>query len=295
MNFKPMKPAMLAAVATLCAGLLSAKAAETPILCVATGRAIVPFVIVIEKEQHQALLDKLAEAQVGIDKEAIIKNLAQRLNSEKIVPGEGQTLEGIATELFDSTVLPILAPRVEKFNDVMNKSVSEDSVSAGFIAFTGLAKSMAREKSSYPSIMLHGAYDYVEGKFDQGGEWEWSRENMITGTTKINASLNADIDEDIEFDLNSYGKKHTFNWNFSCSGEVTMEQTYDCKILGHNIYQGTPETKIRVRPSSKVVATKTISAYGYFSVTGKRRAVVEETFPHAAIHEIAVTAEKVDY
>lgn len=288
MAFKTTRLVIIAALANML-WTISAPAEDKPQILTTVGTITVPFVISIEKEQYQTLLDKLPEVRIGIDKAQIIKTLATRLSREELVPSEGQTFESIATELYEENVLPVLEPRVAKFNEVMNQSVSADSVSAGFIAFAGLAKSMAQQTSGYPAMLIDDFYTYAEDEFEQGGTWKLNP--YITETTHFKRTLSADIDEDIEFNLEPYGKKHTFTWDFSCSGEVSMEQSYDCRIIGNKTFKGKPTTTVRVRPSATVTAQKKISPGAYFAVTGKNYAIEHETFEHPAIHEIEVEAK----
>ncbi len=230
----------------------------------------------------------MPEARIEINREHIINNLATRLGNEELVPAEGQTLKDIATEPYEGSVMPVLKPRVAKFNELMNKSVSADTVSTGLIAFSGLAKSMAKQTSAYPAMDLHGIYRYAEDEFEQGGTWK--QEPSITDTTHFSRTLNADIDEDIAFNLEPFGKKRTFTWKFSCSGEVGMELTYDCRIIGNTTYEDGPSTTVRVRPFAEVEAKKTISPGAYFTVDGENYSRAHETFEHPAIHEIVVVA-----
>lgn len=171
---------------------------------------------------------------------------------------------------------------------------TKDSVSAGFIAFSGLAKTMSKQTTSHSSVRIAGQYLYKDDQFDKGGQWEWFADEQgyatITDTSTSNAHLSANIDEDIKIDLNPYGKDHTFTWNFSCSGKVTVEQNYQCKLPTPPVFQGMPHTTIRVRPEAIVVASKNVSLGSYFTTTDKLRVEATKTFPHPALLEIEIIA-----
>ena len=288
-----LKKPLLASITAFCATSSLALGAGVPLQLNGTADKNVPFVIIIEKEEYQNLLDQLPETSVTINKAAIIKNLTTRLGNEEITPTKDQTLESIAAELYQTAVLPVLTPRVEKFNDLINKSSSKDSVSAGYLAFSGLAKSASNIGKSHTSVSIFGQYGYEEGKFLHEGKWEFFDDVTISDAEKFHVYLNADIDEDISFDLKPYGKEHSFSWNFSCSGKVQIEQVFECKLPKPLKFKGTSKTTIRVTPVAIVTASKTISSSNYFSVIGENYARKKKTFPHPATLEFELTAKEV--
>lgn len=288
----PFKTLLLASIATLFAVSPRSHGAAAPLQLSSVASKTVPFVIIIDKHEYQTLLDQLPETSIAIDKKGIIENLTTRLRNEEITPKNDQTFEDIASELYDSAILPVLTPRVEKFNNLINKASSKDSVSAGYIAFSGLTKSITAQGSSYSSVLINGDYSYKEGQFEKEGWWRLFNDTTISDSTHFSAYLNAEIDEDITFDLNPYGKKHTFSWNFSCSGKVTIEQKYTCNLPKPLEFTGRPKITLSVTPQANVTASKTISPSSYFSVTGKRHSYKSNTFYHPATLEITVTAKK---
>ena len=269
------------------------------------------FSFLLEKEDFQSLLKQLPSASVEIDRAAITKRIVQRLNRFEVVLSDGQTIESLAEQLLEEIALPILEPRVEKLNELLNAGATKDKVSAGFLAFTGLAKSMAsRSHSAISTISAMGRYRYIspdieEGKWewwdDRAEEWRphgWPIRAVVSGTTKINGHLNGAIEEEIEFDLAPYGIKQSFTLDFDCDGKVELEQTYASRYVrkaGQSTNSG-PVATVSIRPLTTLTATKTMRLSSGFRMvdTGELwfSKTVKETFEYPAVLEFKVTAEQ---
>jgi len=257
------------------------------------------FVISVEKDDYQALLNQLPIEVIEIDVEAITDVLARRIGAMEIEFETDEARKTVATELCQNVVVPILEDRVEKFNDLFVSQVKEDKVSAGLIAFGGLAKSMTESSQRGVSSVQPNCKFNVRDQV-----WEWwdsDREKWlpaprastcrVSGVTNFNRHLSGEINEEIEFDLSPYGTEKKFTLTFTCDAKVVLEQVHSSRFVWNrkNGQKGIPYTKVRVKPRATVVATKTINAGSYFRIVGEESSYFNEE--KEAVFEYPATLE----
>ena len=252
----------------------------------------ISFVLPVKLKIYQDMLNQLSTTTISLNHKAITKNLIIRLKTEKITPPAGMTIAEIAEKLYMTSVVPTLQPRIDAFNDLINKEVKEKRVSAGFISFQGVSEKMEKLSKTISDITLFGIYRYKNGNFPKGGVWQWNDKNLISGTTHFYNTIDGAINENIKFDLTPYGKNYSFIWNFSEKGVIKFEQTYDCYILGALKYDGFPETTVCVQPFVKLTLTKNINSNPYFKIEGNPNQQVNKKILHEAKHIIKIKAEK---
>lgn len=272
-------------------GPLMGEAAGLPVVW--EGRVKVPFVMPMEEKVYLALLDELPQTIVSVDEEKLRENVVRRISRQGPGAENAPAAEELADVFLRDVILPHLLPRVEKFNELMNQQPLDDTVTVGFLAFTGLGKAMADAASNVTTEMLVvGRFRHVGGLSDEGGEWTWV-EPYTSGVSSFSRSLNGAIDESLELDLRAHGYRRNLTLRFQIRGEVRIEQTHEFVYLGRESPEGVKRTTIRARPRAALDAKKEISEISgdtVFQVDGGTRHQARKVFPHPAVHELEVAA-----
>jgi hypothetical protein len=257
----------------------------------------VPFVMPIEKAQFQALLDRLLNTRLRIKRKYIIDSIAEDLHRMDIKPGQAGGLEAMAEALYEEQVESKLKARVAKFNELTNDSLDDDKVSAGLLAFDGLAEGMSdTARDTVSTYIADAGYFYRGGAFGEKGKWKYPDEVWMTGTENFSRFLTASIEETIEIDLEDLGKEEPIELKVRANGEVKLEQTFGCKQLNRPKGDGSPSVRIRYQPFAKVTASKSISDGMYFDVVTPARdeplRPVHKTFNYPAVHVVDFEAQR---
>jgi hypothetical protein len=284
MSIIPMKSLPLILVGVIS---ISSNGAEPRFNRSSWVKQTVLYTIQIEKKECQNLLEQLPEVSIELDKDKVIRRILQSLGNTAVL-GEAPRRQEIAEQLYQKEVVPVLAPRVEKFNEMMNQAVSQDHVSAGFLAFKGLAASLADADDMAGSI-IRGTYHYNDGAFGQEGRWEW--EARGEGSTTRTQTMAVKIDETIKMILEPYGSNNSLEIQFTCGGKVKLEQKYNQPLYFSEKPAAKPETTIRFKPVAVVTASKELDDGWAFKVTGGRHSSKNKEFPYAATLEIDMKAE----
>ena len=243
------------------------------------------FTIEVPKEEYQNLLDKLPVATIEADQEKIIELLISRIDAyASEVPKEKQ--QELAEKLYKKQIEPLLPPRIEKFNSMMNKDLKGKEVSAGYLLFPGLVKGIS--DSEYASgISIHGIFHYNKADY-KNGKWEWT--TNIEGRKDYTRNFNASIDETIQIDLEPFGFGSSFEFVISCLGTVELSYAYQEAYAIFEDPRGSAETKVRVTPKMTVTANKAISDSYLFKINGEASKSVTKDFQYPATLEFPFTA-----
>jgi len=220
------------------------------------------FSINVSKDECQKLLSKLPPVTIETDKGKILRQLTKRLNKEAQELTEEERDE-IAEKIYTSDIRPVLDPRVEKFNELMNQAIEGDKISAGFIAFAGLAKSMA---TTTPISAITVSGTFVPNS-EETGEWSWN--TFSGGTSESYRSISGSIDETINIDLKPYGIEGHLDFPVICYGEVRLEKKYRKSYHFVEKPRGARETKVYLTPKMNMTASKSISKGAKFKINGE--------------------------
>lgn len=265
-------------------------------------RKSVPFAMPQEQGVYEQLLGKVPDTPLFIDRDGIIKSLARSLRNHKVPETKQQDHADIAEAIYKADIKPVLDPRVEKFNELINHQIDEDKVSVGLIAFTGLAQNMARRSDIIPRFLVQGVYQYSAVKagpdtfraldFHDSGRWTWSAEPLwIDGANSFHASLSGKIDETIQIDLKPYGSDRTTSMRFIASAEVKMEQTFGCSPVLRPEKSAGPEVAAQYQPHATIVVTKSLEGDSSFTFKDAKPYRDEQKIDHPAIFFIKLKAE----
>jgi len=265
----------------------------------------VPFVLPLEPETYQQLLDKVPDTALAIEREKIIERLVSQLERFKVpVPkgeDEGEGHNAIAQAIYKEQIEPVLEPRVEKFNELINRRIDDDQIGVAFIAFAGLAKGMARSSDTVSKFGARGDYGYKAVQtgpdtyraidFDKGW-WTWGDEEVfISGITSFNRHLSAAIDETVEIDLKPYGKDRAIKLRFVASAQVKLEQRYGCRLVHRPKEATSPQVTVQYQPYVTVHTTKDLSGDTYLSFGDGKDYSHRETIDHPALFTVTLKAE----
>ncbi|MEX0655679.1 MAG: hypothetical protein WD534_16400 [Phycisphaeraceae bacterium] len=261
------------------------------------GEASVPFVIPVEQSVYQAMVDELPTATIAMDKDEVLERLVQHFDQRRMKFGDADPAD-VAERIYTDVIEPHIKPRVEAFNNGLNATASEEQVSVGFLAFAGLANGMANNSPRPTVAKIIGEYRYEEGRFDDG-QWEWS-DPRTTGPNQRHRQFSVEIDETLEIDLEPFGLEESrsgtksVRLSFRCRGVVKLEEKYSFAFLEQPDGPEQPQTVRRLRPYVDVTASKVISNVDLFNVPDERQHSVDNRVEHAAIMEVAITAEERD-
>ena len=117
-----------------------------------SSRKTAHFSIKVSQEECQELLSKLPPASIEPDKDVMLSQLARHLKNEVEELTEEERNE-LAEKIYESNVLPLLAPRVEKFNELMNEAATK-SLSTGIqFKLTGESHSSESKGFAYDATL----------------------------------------------------------------------------------------------------------------------------------------------
>lgn len=241
----------------------------------------VRFSITVPKETYREMLATLPEVSISPDRGKIIAGLARRIG--QTAPGiEEENRSAIAEEIYEKEILPLLAPRVRQFNSLMVSAATKDKVSAGFLAFKGLADGMAQGED-LSGIRVQGNCGFRKSVADGQPELEWDWTTSITGDSDSTRTLSAKIDETPVVKLEPYGHSGSFDFPISCEGKVALKKAYrENYHLSEKPY-GSAEVSVSLVPEALLTASKSIESFaGFFAVEGELNSSVTKTAKYDA-------------
>ncbi|QTN32486.1 hypothetical protein HZ994_09145 [Akkermansiaceae bacterium] len=180
----------------------------------------------------------------------------------------------------DPTADPILdLEKTARFSIV----VTEDKVSAGFLAFTGLADGMA-ESGDLAGITVHGNFTYRENIAEGAPELDWEWDACHTGDNNMTRFMSAKIDETPTVELAPYGSDKSFEFPVSCVGKVGSKKTYREQYHLYENPRGKAKTSVSLTPEVEITASKTIESdyAGFFTVEGEGSSTNSKTLSYDA-------------
>jgi hypothetical protein len=222
------------------------------------------FLIPVKKEIYHEMLTALPPVKISPNREKLVEKIVSEIDKNALEIGK-ERRSVIANEILEKTVLPLLKPRVEQFNSIMVSAASKDNVSAGFLAFKGLAAGMAEHEDA-SGIIVYGNYSQ-SGNSEAG--WKWSANSI--GASSSKRYVSAAIDETLTIDLKTYGSNHSFELLIACTGKVMLHKKYKRDYHFTEKPFGQIKTSIELTPQLTITASKTIEGnYSqYFSVEGE--------------------------
>ena len=243
------------------------------------------FSIEVKKETYLEMLSSLPETKISANREKIIEDLVRHIgrNAPEIAADRHA---GIAAEICDKTILPLLAPRIEQFNSLMVSAATADKVSAGFLAFKGLAAGMA-EEDDLSGIIVYGNFSYRKPDTEGAPELDWKWDANLVGSNNSTRSLSAKIDEAPTVDLKAHGVDKTFDFPITCEGKVTLKKAYQDQYFLFANPRGKAKTSVSLTPEVEITASKSIESNysGFFKVEGEESSSVSKTIKYdAALH-----------
>lgn len=240
------------------------------------------FSIVVEKETYLEMLSSLPETKISADREKIIEDLVRHIgrNAPEIA---ADRQAGIAAEICDKTILPLLAPRIEQFNSLMVSAATADKVSAGFLAFKGLAAGMA-EDDDLSGIIVYGNFTDRNPDTESKPELHWKWDTNLIGSNNATRYVSAKIDETPTVDLKAHGVDKSFDFPISCEGKVGLKKTYQEQYYLFENPRGKAKTSVSLTPEVEITASKTIESNytGLFKVEGEENSSVSKTIKYDA-------------
>jgi hypothetical protein len=243
------------------------------------------FSIEVKKETYHEMLASLPGAKISADREKIIEDLVRHIgrNAPEIAADRHA---GIAADICDKTILPLLAPRIEQFNSLMVSAATDDKVSAGFLAFKGLADGMA-EDDDLAGVTVYGNFTYRKADTEGEPELEWKWDTNLVGSNNSTRYLSAKIDETPTVDLQAYGVDKTFDFPITCEGKVGLKKTYQDQYYLFEKPRGKTKTSVSLTPEVEITASKNIESNysGFFKVEGEESSSLSKTIKYdAALH-----------
>jgi hypothetical protein len=277
-----------------------ANQAHRAVLRASDVRLSVPYALPVDEATYRAMLGQLPEVTIAINRDAVERLIVRHLDSPHVDLGDQRPSDVVAARVYETIIEPRLRPRIRAFNDGLNRAATGDTVSVGILAFTGLAKSMARRASNVvSSAQIGGVYRYTDHEFESG-TWEWDDPGRHPTISGVSNHFSLAIDESVEIDLADFGvvnaqrRQTTFQIRFNCSAEVKIEQEYGAKYIGNESPRHAPETTLRFRPYVDVTTTQSVSGDSHFTISGERYTRIRERIEHRAIHEVEVKADRPD-
>lgn len=254
-----------------------APAAPAPIL-----QRTARFSIEVEKETYLGMLASLPAVKISADRGKIVDSLVRNIreNAPEIA-ADKQAL--IAAEIYETKILPLIAPRIEQFNSLMVSAATDEKVSAGFLAFKGLADGMA-EAEDLAGVTVYGNPSYRKPDPKGTPELDWKWDTGQTGSNNMTRYVSAKIDETPRVDLEPYGVGKSFDLPISCEGKVSLKKDYrDHYYLSENP-RGKARTSVSLTPEVEITADRSIGSNysGFFKVEGEGNSSASKTIKYDA-------------
>jgi len=240
------------------------------------------FSIEVKKETYREMLSSLPETRISPDRQKIIDALAQMIgqNAPEIAADKQA---GIAAKIYEAKILPLLTPRIEQFNSLIVSAATKDKVSAGFLAFKGLADGMAGD-DDLAGIIVYGNFTYLKPNPEGASELDWKWDTNLSGSNNATRYLSAKIDETPTVDLKPYGVDKSFDFPISCEGKVSLMKDYREDYYLFENPRGKAKTSVSLTPEVEITASRSIeSTYtGFFTVEGEENSSVKKTITYDA-------------
>lgn len=239
------------------------------------------FSITVPKEAYREMLASLPEISISPDRGKIIAALSRQIG--EIAPEiTADDRAAIAGKIYDKEILPLLSPRIVQFNSLMVSAATKDKVSAGFLAFTGLADGMAQGEE-LSGIRVHGNCGFRKSIADGHPELEWIWTTNIDGDSGSTRTLSAKIDETPAVKLEPYGHSGSFDFPISCEGTVALKKAYQENYHLSEKPYGSAKVSVSLVPEAVLTASKSIESYtGFFTVEGELYSSVSKTVKYDA-------------
>lgn len=240
------------------------------------------YSIEVKKETYLEMLSSLPETKISANREKIIEALVRHIgrNAQEIAADRHAV---IAAEICDKTILPLLTPRIEQFNSIMVSAATADKVSAGFLAFKGLAAGMA-EGDDLSGVTVYGNFIYLKPNTAGAPELDWKWETNLVGSKNSTRHLSAKIDETPTVDLKAHGVDKSFDFPITCEGKVSLKKSYQEQYYLFENPRGKAKTSVSLTPEVEITASKSIESnyQGFFKVEGEERISVSKTIKYDA-------------
>lgn len=238
------------------------------------------FSINITKETFHEMLVSLPETKISPNREKIIEDLVRKIgqNAPEIAADKHAA---IATEIYEKTILPLLTPRIEEFNNLMISAATTDKVSSGFLVFKGLAEGMAEDKE-ISGITVYAAYTPNKDGSENPYKWNWN--SNLTENTGSHRYASAKIDEKPTVELKPYGSDKSFNFPISCTGKVMLKKEYRKDYYLTDKPVGKAKTSVALIPEVTITASKSIEGnyMQFFKEEGEEPRTLSKTIKYEA-------------
>ncbi len=238
------------------------------------------FAIQITKETFHEMLVSLPETKISPNREKIIEDLVRKIGqSAPEIAADKHA--GIAAEIYEKTVLPLLTPRIEEFNNLMISAATTDKVSSGFLVFKGLAEGMAEDKE-ISGITVYAGYTPNKDGSENPYKWNWN--SSCSGTTGSHRYASAKIDEKPTIALKPYGSDKSFDFPISCTGKVMLKKEYRKNYYFTEKPFGKAKTSVTLIPDVTITASKSIEGnyMQFFKEEGEEPRTLSKTIKYDA-------------